>query len=124
MNLPARKGDRYMCFILVREDKGWGGPYGQYRRPGAWECEDCGYRIPDYTVTFDGRLDPKPRYEMKRMADHHEHGHTPCPKCGQLLLRRMDGSPRQHAHNKCPGKSPGDKIEREFIKNMTAREYA
>jgi len=38
-------------------------------------------------------------------------------------LRRKDGSPRQHAHNRCAGKEPGDKIEREFIKNMTAREF-
>lgn len=39
------------------------------------------------------------------------------------MLRRKDGSTRQHAVNRCPGKTPGDKIEREFVKHMTAREY-
>ena len=37
---------------------------------------------------------------------------------------RKDGSPRQHPHNRCPAKNAGDKVEREFVKNMTAREYA
>lgn len=40
------------------------------------------------------------------------------------LLRRKDGSPRQHAHNRCPAKTPGHKIEREFVKHMSQREYA
>lgn len=30
----------------------------------------------------------------------------------------------RHAYNRCPGKSPGHRIEREFVKNMTAREYS
>lgn len=113
MNMPTRKGDRYLCFIVTREDRGWGGPYGQQRRPIVLVCEVCDYEVRD-TGT----------YETKRMADHHEHGHAPCPACGELLLRRKDGTPRQHAHNRCPAKSSGDKIEREFVKNMTAREYA
>lgn len=114
MNMPTRKGDRYLCFIVEREDRGWGGAYGQSRRWPVLVCEDCGYRI-----QFTGDA-----WAVKRLADHHECGHSPCPKCGALLLRRKDGSPRQHAHNRCPGKRPGDKIEREFVKNMTAREYA
>lgn len=103
-----------MCFVVVREDQGWGGPYGQNRRPTVWQCEECGHQI-------RGDLS---QWEKKRMADHHECGHAPCPKCGQTLLRRKDGSPRQHAHNRCPGKNPGDKIELEFVKHMTDREYA
>jgi hypothetical protein len=59
-----------------------------------------------------------------RAADHHECGHAPCGYCGQLLARRKDGSPRQHAHNRCPGKSGGHRIEREFVQHMTTREYA
>jgi hypothetical protein len=114
MNVPYRVGQRYICFVVVREDKGYGGPYGQHRRWTKWECEVCGFIIP-------GDLDA---WRKKQMADHHECGHAPCPKCGQMLLRRKDGSPRQHAHNKCPGKTPGDKIEREFVKHMTNREYA
>ena len=114
MNLPTRVGQRYTCFILVREDKGWGGPYGTRRIPPIWKCEVCGYQIPGDLAGWT----------KKRMADHHEHGHASCSRCGQMLLRRMDGTPRQHAHNRCPGKTPGDKIELEFVKNMSSREYA
>lgn len=114
MNLPTRRvGDRYRCFLVVREDRGWGGPYGQYQRPVVWRCEDCGYE-----------LRGEGGYVMGRMADHHGCGHSPCARCGHPLLRRKDGSPRQHPHNHCAGKSAGDKIEREFVKHMTAREYA
>lgn len=112
MNLPTRVGDRYLCFIVVREDRGYGGPYGQQARPIVLECEDCGTRV---RGTYS--------WQLKQMADHHEHGHAPCTRCGQMLLRRKDGTPRQHAHNRCPGKTPGDKIELEFVKNMTEREY-
>lgn len=113
MNLPSRVGDRYMCFVVAREDQGWGGPYGQARRPVILVCEVCGHKV---RGTWP--------YELKRMADHHECGHAPCPKCGEMLLRRKDGTPRQHAYTRCPGKSAGDKVEREFVKHMTAREYA
>jgi len=41
-----------------------------------------------------------------------------------MLLRRKDGTPRQHPHNKCPGKTAGHKIEREFVKNIDIREFA
>lgn len=112
MNLP-RVGERYICFEVIREDKGWGGPYGTQHRPTVWRCVECGHTI--------GGVDG---WARKRMADHHECGHAPCDRCGQMLLRRKDGSPRQHAHNRCPGKSPGHKIEREFVKNMKRREVA
>lgn len=112
--MPTRAGDRYVCFIVVRADQGYHGPYGMRRRWPVYVCEDCGYRI-------EGDFDA---WARKRMADHHACGHAPCDACGQLLLRRMDGTPRQHAHNRCPGKNPGHKIEREFVKNMTAREYS
>lgn len=111
MNLP-RVGERYICFEVIRGDRGWGGPYGQTWRPAIWRCVECGFQIP-------GDLDS---WVKKHMADHHECGHAPCPLCGQMLLRRKDGTPRQHAHNRCPKKSPGHKIEREFVKNMTVRE--
>jgi hypothetical protein len=112
--MPTRTGDRYLCFIVKREDRGYGGPYGQYRRPIVLVCEDCGYEVRGATTAW----------ELKRMADHHEHGHAPCSRCGQMLLKRIDGTPRQHAHNRCPGKTDGDKIELEFVKNMAAREYS
>ncbi|MBO9522344.1 MAG: hypothetical protein J7518_12475 [Nocardioidaceae bacterium] len=113
MNLPTRTGERYMCFIVAREDRGYGGPYGQHHRPIVLVCEVCGHEV---RGTWP--------WQLKQMADHHECGHAPCNRCGQMLLRRIDGTPRQHAHNRCPGKSPGDKIELEFVKNMSAREYA
>lgn len=111
MNVPTRVGQRYMCFIVVREDQGydWTGK----SKPIVLECDECGQRV---RGTWP--------YQLKQMADHHECGHAPCPRCGAKLLRRKDGSPRQHAHNRCPGKTPGDKIEREFVKHMTNREYA
>ena len=61
---------------------------------------------------------------MARLARHHECGHAPCAYCGALLLRRKDGTPRQHRADLCPGKTPGHLIEREFAKNITTREYA
>lgn len=111
-NLPTRVGERYMCFVVKREDRGYGGPYGQYRRPIVLVCEDCGYEVRGISA-----------WERKRMADHHECGHAPCARCGEKLLRRKDGTPRQHAHNRCPAKTDGDKIEREFVKHMAEREY-
>lgn len=123
MNVPTRVGDRYTCFVLIRADKSYGGPYGQTIRWPIWRCEDCGHEMKAVYETFAG-VRRWATCDMKRMADHHECGHAPCAQCGELLLRRMDGSPRQHAHNRCPGKTPGDKIEREFVKHMTAREYA
>lgn len=113
-NLPARVGERYRCFVLVRPERGWGGSYGQTWRGPVWRCEDCGYEL-------HGDMGG---WVKARAADHHKCGHAPCPACGQMLLRRKDGSTRQHAHNRCPGKNAGHKIEREFVKNMTAREYA
>lgn len=122
MTTSRKKGDRYRCFIITREDQGWHGPYGQYRRPTVWECEECGMKLSDFTDTFRGRVRVD-HWAMRRMADHHECGHAPCEYCGKMLLRRQDGTPRQHAHDKCPGKSAGHKIEREFVKNITRKEY-
>lgn len=120
--IPLHVGQRYRCFILVRPDEGYHGSYGQTRRWPIWECEDCRFRLESSYDTFQGRV-LLSSWALKRMADHHECGHAPCARCGQVLPRRMDGSPRQHAHNRCPAKSPGDKIEREFVKHMSVREY-
>ncbi len=112
MNLPHKLGDRYRCFTVTKRDRGWGGPYGQYRRDVEWTCEDCGYKITGSTL-----------WSMARMADHHECGHAPCAYCGKPLLRRKDGTPRQHRADLCPGKTEGHLIVREFVKNMTGREF-
>lgn len=123
MNVPTRIGERYRCFVLVCPDLTYGGPYGQSARWPIWECEDCGHQIHAAYDTFDGVRRWSP-YAMKRMADQHDCGHAPCDRCGKKLPRRKDGTPRQHSHNLCPGKSDGDKIELEFVKNMTGRGYA
>lgn len=46
--IPTRAGERYLCFVVEREDRGWGGPYGQYRRPLVWRCIECGYKVHEY----------------------------------------------------------------------------
>ena len=121
-NIPTRAGERYLCFVVAREDRGWGGPYGQTRKPMVWRCVECGHEIRDYTDTFAG---PRRRdlWAMARLAEHHEHGHAPCERCGKPLLLRKDGTPRQHRWNQCAGKTPGHRIEREFVKNIGRREY-
>lgn len=121
-NIPGRVGDRYRCFVVERPDRGYGGPYGQTRRPLIWRCVECGYRISDHTDTFAG-LRRRDAWALQRLADHHECGHAPCAYCGQMLLRRKDGTPRQHAANRCPAKNDGYLIKREFSRNIGRREY-
>lgn len=116
MNPPSEVGDRYLCFVVVKRGRGWSGAYGQNWSGPIWECDQCGYQIGE----APGGLGP---WGYVHLAKHHEHGHSPCERCGKPLLRRKDGTPRQHPHNQCPAKNPGHKIEREFVKNMTEREY-
>ena len=109
-----REETRYMGFVVVRPDRGWGGPYGQNRQPAQWQCETCRHTL---------------RYGMdswarKQVEEHNRRGHSPCQFCGKQLVNRKDGTPRQHPHNRCAGKNPGFKIEREFVKNMGEREFA
>ena len=112
-NLP-RLGERYVCFEVATPTRGWSGPYGQTWRPAVWRCIECG-------ATFHG---DRSEWFLARLLRHHECGHAPCAYCGQPLLRRKDGTPRQHRSDVCPGKSPGYRIEREFAKNIGEREYA
>lgn len=60
-SIPTRVGERYLCFIVKREDRGWGGPYGQHRRPIVLVCEDCGIKVHGSSP-----------WELKLMADHHD----------------------------------------------------
>ena len=107
--MPARVGDRYLCFVVERPDRGWGGPYGQTRRPLVWRCVECGYEIPDHTDTFTG---PRRRdsYAMARLAEHHECGHAPCGRCGKPLLKKKDGTPREHKWTDCKEKERPDRF--------------
>ena len=101
-------GDTWRCFTAIRAGR-YGGGYGNTYTPMRWRCDECG-------TSYYG--DGPHRY----MAEHADKGPSPCSRCGTVLLNRKDGTPRQHAHNRCPGKNPGHKIEREFVKNMTHRE--
>lgn len=78
-----------------------------------WKCDQCGYEL-------SGDMDA---WQKTRAADHHECGHAPCERCGTMLARRKDGTPRQHAYNRCPAKNAGHHIEREYAKNIATREY-
>lgn len=122
-NIPHRAGDRYRCFVLVKPDLTYTGPYGQRSSWPVWRCEDCGYQMSATYDTFAG-VRRWSSYDMARMADHHDCGHAPCDYCGGLLLRRKDGTPRQHAANRCPAKTEGHLIVREFAKNVERREFA
>jgi len=111
----TKVGDRYRCFIAVRRERGWGGSWGQTWSGAIWRCEECDYELREWAPGSWAQL---------KAANHHECGHAPCERCGQMLARRKDGTPRQHPHNRCPEKSPGHKIEREFVKNMQRREVS
>ena len=89
----------------VRPDRGWGGPYGQDRRPARWACIDCGRIVdgtddrpmPHRTTWWDGQGqwdDPCAR-----------NGHAPCWACGKPLPRLNDGCPREHVWTRCPAKT-------------------
>lgn len=121
-NIPGRAGERYLCFQLIKPDLTYGGPYGSRSQWPIWECVECGHRLTATYATFAGERRWS-AWDLARMAEHHECSHAPCDKCGQMLLRRKDGTPRQHAHNRCPGKTPGHKIEREFVMHIREREY-
>jgi predicted RNA-binding Zn-ribbon protein involved in translation (DUF1610 family) len=112
MNMPSRVGERYLCFIVVSRGRGWSGSYGQNWCGPTWECVECGHRIPEHYSGAD----------RARMAKHHEHGHAPCPRCGEPVLLRKDGTQREHNWRYCAGKTPGHHIEREYAKNIAARE--
>jgi len=103
-----------MCFEVVRRERGYGGPYGQNWVGAVWRCVECGLELREWE---------RGKWETARAAEHHEHGHAPCEHCGKPLALRKDSSRRQHAHNRCPGKNAGYKIEREFARNIERREY-
>lgn len=96
-------------FRLARPDKGWGGPWGQTRRPAKWACIYCGALV-------DGD-DEKP-WVHRRWANNEgpwdnacaRNGHAPCAYCGQSLPRLDDGCPRAHRWNRCPAKSEANRM--------------
>lgn len=109
----AQKGDRLFGFECIRTEW-WGGAYGTNYHSWRWACLTCSTKL--YGNTEERRFKEKLYLHMAR-------GHAPCEYCGQQLFRRQDGTPRQHNVRHCPAKSDGHKIEREFVKNMTVREY-
>ena len=87
-------------YRLVSPDKGWGGPYGQYRKGAKWECVDCGRIL----VGDDSRP-----WDATRSACA-LNGHGPCSYCGKQLPRLTDGSMRAHPWRICPGKTAEHKV--------------
>lgn len=95
-------------YRLVTPDRGWGGCYGQDRRPAKWACIHC------HTVV-DGD-DNKPWYltdtigsgdqaETRWRTKCARNGHAPCAHCGTQLPRTNDGCPRAHNWRSCPAKT-------------------
>ena len=93
-------------FRLVTRDRGWGGPYGQQRRPAKWACIEC-------RAVVEGD-DDKPwvprRYNDEPDNKCARNGHAPCRICGAILPRLNDGCPREHNWRKCPGKDESDRM--------------
>jgi hypothetical protein len=88
------------CFVRVRVDKGWGGPWGCDRTPAKWVCVWCGYQARG--------TDDEPDLRFRRHALHQLHAH--CDRCGVWVPALADGSPREHPANICPGKTEADRV--------------
>lgn len=82
-------------FRLVIPERSRG--YGWMR--ATWRCIDCGARY--YNGTNDN-----PYAADSACA---RNGHAPCRICGTLLARLNDGCAREHAWNRCPGKTEDDR---------------
>ena len=94
-------------YRLVTPDKGWGGHYGQTRKPAKWACIDCGRTIsgdnsgPRVDTDWAG----EPRDKCQR------NGHAPCQRCGAMRPRLDDGCPREHNWRLRPGKTEADRMQ-------------
>jgi hypothetical protein len=93
-------------FRLVTRDRGYGGPYGQYRQPAKWACIECHaiVRGTDERPEVFNRWNGEPDQLCAR------NGHAPCRECGQMLPRLNDGCPREHRWQVCPGKTEADRM--------------
>jgi hypothetical protein len=99
-------------FRLVTRDRGWGGPYGQERRPAKWACIDCGAQLDGTDEapylrqgwSLAGPGTGEPDFACAR------NGHAPCWACGKQLPRLNDGCPREHRWNRCPAKTEGNRM--------------
>ncbi len=97
-------------FIRIKEDRGYGGPWGQSRQPAKWQCVACG-RIVDGTderpYLSRSRWGGRPGRFNNACADN---GHAPCRLCKKPLARLNCGCPREHNANVCPGKTAADRV--------------
>lgn len=84
--MPNRAGDQYTCFIVIQGARGWFGS----SRAAVLECEVCHERVSALA-----------QWDLKLRADAHPCASTPCLRCGVMLLRRKNGTPRQHASQHC-----------------------
>lgn len=94
-------------FRLVREDKGWRGPYGQTRCPAKWACTVCG-RLVDGSNEAPMNLK---HFWLGTWVDVcARNGHAPCAYCGKQLPRLNDGCPRAHPWRNCPAKTEANRM--------------
>lgn len=89
------------------QDRGYGGAYGNDRRPARWECVDCGRSV-------DG-TDLRPWLSPNGHTGKYgnaccDNGHGPCSYCGKVLPRLADGSLRAHPWRICPGKTEAHRV--------------
>ncbi len=116
MSLPKQRIRLYAAgqtmYRLIRPDKGWGGPYGQDRRPAKWACIHCHTIVdgdnnkPWVTETFGTSVNVEIRWRTKCARN----GHAPCAHCGKPLPRTNDGCPRAHNWRSCPAKQEGHRM--------------
>ncbi len=94
-------------YRLVTPDRGYGGAYGQTRRPAKWACIECGKTV--YGT------DEAPWVVLNRWSGAWGHvcarnGHAPCAHCGKALPRLDDGCPRAHPWVQCPAKTEASRM--------------
>ena len=73
---------------------------GYWQTPCVWVCTTCGSKTPG--------TPERPWYADTACA---RNGHAPCRLCGKQLARLNCGCPREHAHNRCPAKTEGDRMQ-------------
>lgn len=105
------EGETYRDFTVMCETyRSRGAKANPYPKPVTvvnylWVCNQCGYNH----ISAHNYFDPRPA-----MDRHMENGHTACEYCGEVLRNCLDGSPRRHRWDKCPGKDESFRVVRAY----------
>ena len=102
-------------YRLVTPDRGWGGRYGQDRRPAKWACIHCGSMIwgddeKPWQWLLTDTIGFGDHTETRWLTKCARNGHAPCAHCGQPLPRTNDGCPRAHNWRTCPAKTEAHRM--------------